>query len=133
MAGEVIIVGFSSGPVWGVPDTSWGKGQSYELNHTGEKGELKDGAGRTVALAYYDTRAELSYNVAITGDPSELKRGKLLTIQDPMTGQTLAHARLEEYKYVGSNSAFAEYQLTVVCYENVADASYSMSDLSLSV
>lgn len=133
MANEVVIVGFSTGPIWGVPDTSWGKGQSYELNHTGEKGELKDGAGRTVALAYYDTRAELSYNVAITGTPTDMKRGKLLTVVDPITGNTIAHARLEEFKFVGSNSTFAEYQLTVVCYENVADASFSMSDLSLSV
>lgn len=132
MAEKVLIVGFASGPIWGVPDLSWGKGQSFESSMTGEKGELKDGAGRTVAIAYYDNRKELSYTVKITGTPTDFKRGKKLTVTDPVTNETIA-ARLDDAKLVMSNTEFAEYQLTLVAYENLADASFSASDLSASL
>lgn len=132
MAEKVLIVGFASGPVWGVPDPSWGKGQSFESSLTGEKGELKDGAGRTVAIAYYDNRKELSYTIKITGTPTTFTRGMKLTIVEPVTGDTVT-ARLEDAKLVMSNTEFAEYQLTMIAYDNLADASFSATDLSTSL
>lgn len=129
---NVIICGLDSGPVWGVPDSSYGKGQSFENNQTSEVGELKDGAGRTVAYAIYDSKRELNYTVKITGEASGLAIGKKVTVTDPASSE-VTNAHITGIKLVMSNTDFAEYQLTMVAYDNASDTSYSQSDLSISI
>ena len=116
----VLIRGLSAGAIWGVPDAAYGKGQSLDIDNNGEKAELKDGNGNTVAVAYYDDKKTIAYTVKIT-DATQFTatRGSVVTV-DGVTGI------LDDYKLVKSNSDFAEYQLNITFYASL-DASASMS------
>lgn len=113
MASEVLIIGLSTGPIWGCPDLSWGKGQSFDRTIEGEKQALADGNGNTVAVAYYDNRKTVSYTIKISGAvPADMERGTVLQVD----GENYV---IESVKEGRTNTDFAEYTLELMSYENI--------------
>ena len=47
----VTIVGLTDGIVYGCPDTTWGAGQSLDINNESDKQELKDGWAELAELS----------------------------------------------------------------------------------
>lgn len=112
MAGEVIIVGLSSGPVWGCPDLSWGKGQSLDKTVNGSSKKLADGQGNAAAVAYYDDETSVSYTVKVCGEVPALTRGMVLSVE----GENMV---LDNFKVGDKNDDFREIQLELKSWPGI--------------
>ena len=108
----VTIVGLTDGIVYGCPDTTWGAGQSLDINNESDKQELKDGSGNVVSLAYQNRRRSQSYTVKIKGIVPDLKAGKVLSVNDELM-------ILESWKEGFKNDDFKELSLELSSYENI--------------
>jgi hypothetical protein len=77
----VLIVGLSTGPIFGVPDTAYGLGESKDIEKSGETKELSEGeTGKIVAAAFYGDKSTVSYSAKIKGTIPSDPRGTELTI-----------------------------------------------------
>lgn len=112
MASEAIIVGLTTGPIWGCPDTAYGAGQSLDNTIEGEETPLKDGNGNTVAVAYYDNRETVSYQVKIKGALPTWTRGQAIEIDG-------VSYILTGWKKGKKNNDFQEMTIDAKKYENI--------------
>lgn len=81
---NVVIIGLTGSPVFGVPDMStWGAGQSLSIDHNGDTTELKDGTGNVIAAAYYNNNDTANFAVKIKSETyDELSRGMILKVDN---------------------------------------------------
>lgn len=108
-----LIVGLSSGPIFGCPDTSYGAGQSHEKSKESEKTELKNGAGEIIAAAYHGHKNTLSYTAKIKGTIPTDPPGTALTI-DGEAGY------LDKLTVTKQNGDFADIKIELTIYPDFA-------------
>ncbi len=78
---SVLIVGLSTGPIWGCPDTAYAAGDSHEYEKGGEVAEMKEGeTSKIIAAAFHSDKNTLSYTGKIKGAIPTDPRGTELTI-----------------------------------------------------
>lgn len=80
MADNVLIVGLSTGPIWGCPDTDYGAGQSFDVSTGSEVKTLEGGDGNPIAAAFYKEETQLSFSAKIKGTVPTDPPGTVLTV-----------------------------------------------------
>lgn len=113
-----LIVGLSTGPIYGVPDytpvaDTIGAGMSSEYEQGGEVEELKNGDSEIIAAAYHSDKNTLSYSFKIRGTFPTDPRGTALTI-DGVTGY------LDKLTRTKNEGAFAEGRIEITEYPDFA-------------
>ena len=110
---SVLIVGLSSGPIWGCPDTDYAAGQSSEKSRESEKTELKNGQGDIIATAYHSKKNTLSFSGKIKGTVPTDPPGTELTVD----GEA---AYLDKLTVTKSEGGFADVKLELTQYPDFA-------------
>ena len=103
------IVGLTSGPIWGVPNTTYGAGMSADYEKGGDVTDLKDGNSRIIAASFSANKNTLSYRAKIKGTIPTNARGTQLTI-DGVT------AYLDKITRTKQEGDFAEVQIDLIEY-----------------
>jgi len=110
---SVTIVGLSSGPIWGVPDTDYGAGMNKEHEKGGEVTELKQGDSDIIAAAFHSDKNTTSYTAKVIGTVPTDARGTALTVGDE-TGY------LDKITLVKQEGDFSEIRLELLEFPDMS-------------
>ena len=110
---SVLIVGLSTGPIFGCPDTEYGAGQSFETNPVvSEVKTLNNGQGDTIAAAYVSGEHTATYSAKIKGTIPDDPPGTPLTIGDEK-------GFLKTIKKTRSSGEFADVTIEISWWDKV--------------
>lgn len=117
---DALIVGLSTGPIWGCSDTDYGAGKSHEYERGGDVTELKNGQSQIIAAAFHSDKNTLSYSAKIIGTIPTDPRGTALTI-----GENTGY--LDKITVTKQEGDFADIKIDLLDYPDFATASSSGS------
>lgn len=110
---SVVIVGLSTGPIFGCPDTDFGAGQSLETNPVvSEVKSLTNGQGETIAAAYVPGEHTATYSAKIKGTIPDDPPGTPLTIGDEK-------GYLKSIKITKTGGDFADVSIEIGWWDKV--------------
>lgn len=113
MADSVLIVGLSTGPIFGCPDTEYGAGQSLETNPVvSEVKTLSNGKGEVIAAAYVPGEHTATYSAKIKGAIPNDSPGTPLTIGEEK-------GFLKSIKITKTGGDFADISIEISWWNNV--------------
>jgi hypothetical protein len=103
---------------WGLTAESYGVVQSFSETRNIEKSEVKNNAGETTALAFYNPTTAYSLSVAVTGSPTITAGGALTALAN--ASGSLGTCRVDSITLNKSNTSFVTMDISATGYPNVS-------------